>query len=751
MQFFNPRGNIKYINLFSDDDNDPVEQGFPNKPVFMPFVANWVESINDSESFNRVFTGVFSPILNYQESTGAGLYPDGSPRDKSSKLKKVVYKGMPPLDFRLRLKNQFFASRLSLGGGWSSSTPDYDPFNGNIPIFPSRLVGALNIDTNNKPNSFDSRSYHVSESVNIPVGYADLPYILGYDPMINMDNRFMGLEPRGLDSEGNKMNYPKKIALNVDIRGFSEGDTPGKHAFFIDPANNYYYDNVSDDTSLSISPFRTYIREMERDNIIIPNPESDSGSIIFETIANDKITKCVAKELPLIPLLSLAQLDHAPLGRDYEHFAYFSGRHNPDDFFNHFESDSLLGRNNKVLFPGKEPRRMAPSFNMAVGNSWAHPTIPLNEIIEVDNAYEGYATDRSYLLNETLFDSYFFTGLAFPSGPFVDDMEEMSQQLSEWINHSSTLPNSNYKFTVPQSMSQSEVIDTISYSNVDTTDLFDKIANFIEIEGAFNINSTSVDSWVAQLSSLRGKSVLYDNSDYGAYNVDTTNTENTPVLSQTIPAEKSLENTGGTQESIFQNSWSHYRSLEDAQLLKLAEEIVKQIKARGPFLSLSQFFNREISERNPYNIKGAVQTAIDESLINLESVQENVTSALKERFERDEGNKDWIDNTDFESPEIFENGANEGLPGYITQASLMRPLCPILSARSDTFIIRAYGDFKENGITKASTWCEAVVQRRIDLIDDQNLLKASYDENDAEAFNRKFEIVSFRWLNADEI
>jgi hypothetical protein len=735
MQFFNPKAfGTKYYDIFGD--NDPEVQGFPND--WMPHVANWVESINDSESFNRIFTGVFSPVLNYQEGIGAGLTSQGWPGETSSKLKKVVSPDTPLLNFRLRLKNQFFASRLSLGGGWSSPNPDYDP-QGNIPIFPSRLVGALNIDTNNEPNSFDSRSYHFSESANIPVGYFDLPPILG------INNEFVGLEASG--------GYPnaKKIALNVDIRGFSEGDTPGKHAFFIDPANNYYYDDVSDDTSLSISPFRIYIREMERDNIIIPNPESDSGSIIFETIANDQITKCVAKELPLIPLLSLAQLDHAPLGRDYEHFAYFSGRHIPNDFKNHFESDSLLGRNNKVLFPGKEPRRMAPSFNMAVGNSWAHPTIPLNEIIEVDNAYEGYATDRSYLLNETLFDSYFFTGLAFPSGPFVDDMEEMSQQLSEWINHSSTLPNSNYKFTVPQSMSQSEVIDTISYSNVDTTDLFDKIANFIEIEGAFNINSTSVDSWVAQLSSLRGKSVLYDNSDYGAYNVDTTNTENTPVLSQTIPAEKSLENTGGTQESIFQNSWSHYRSLEDAQLLKLAEEIVKQIKARGPFLSLSQFFNREISERNPYNIKGAVQTAIDESLINLESVQENVTSALKERFERDEGNKDWIDNTDFESPEIFENGANEGLPGYITQASLMRPLCPILSARSDTFIIRAYGDFKENGITKASTWCEAVVQRRIDLIDDENLLKASYDENDAEAFNRKFEIVSFRWLNADEI
>ena len=257
---------------------------------------------------------------------------------------------------------------------------------------------------------------------------------------------------------------------------------------------------------------------------------------------------------------------------------------------------------------------------------------------------------------------------------------------------------------------------------------------------------------MAQLSSLRGKEVLYDNSDYGEYNIDRTNTENTPVLSQTIPAEKSLENTGGSKESIVQNSWSHYRSLEDSQIVKLAEEIVKQIKARGPFLSLSQFFNREISVRSPYNLKGAIQTAIDDSYINLESPKKNFASALTERFDQNPGSQEWIGSTNFDSPEVFQGDANVGLPGYITQASLMRPLTPILSARSDTFIIRAYGDTQQNGETNAKVWCEAIVQRRIDLVDNEkSLLNTKYDKKDTNAFNRKFEIVSFRWLNADEI
>ena len=285
------------------------------------------------------------------------------------------------------------------------------------------------------------------------------------------------------------------------------------------------------------------------------------------------------------------------------------------------------------MFRGKDDRPMAPSFNMATGNSWAHPTIALNNIIATDDTFKGNATDRSYLLNEKLFDSYFFTGLAYPSGPFIDDMPEMGDLLSAWVKQEEKLPNSNYIFKLPSSMSFNESINVLSFNNVDPLDLFDKIANFIEVEGAFNINSTSIGSWVAQLSALRGKTVLYDDSEPGEYKIDDTNLENTPVLSQAIPAEKSLENTGGSIESIIQNSWSHYRSLEDSQILKLATEIVKQIKARGPFLSLSQFFNREISERYPFNLKGAIQTAIDDSYINLESPKKNVASALKQRFD----------------------------------------------------------------------------------------------------------------------
>ena len=87
-------------------------------------------------------------------------------------------------------------------------------------------------------------------------------------------------------------------------------------------------------------------------------------------------------------------------------------------------------------------------------------------------------------------------------------MPEMSDLLSDWVDGQSKLPNSNYIFKAPSSQSYEETIDTLSISNVDTLDLFDKIANFIEVEGAFNINSTSVDSWTAQLSTTRKTCII---------------------------------------------------------------------------------------------------------------------------------------------------------------------------------------------------------------------------------------------------
>ena len=54
-----------------------------------------------------------------------------------------------------------------------------------------------------------------------------------------------------------------------------------------------------------------------------------------------------------------------------------------------------------------------------------------------------------------------------------------------------------------------------------------------------------------------------------------------------------------------------------------------------------------------------------------------------------------------------------GLPGWTRQADVLRPLAPILSARDDTFTIRAYGDARDatGNTVKARAVCEATIRR----------------------------------------
>ena len=43
------------------------------------------------------------------------------------------------------------------------------------------------------------------------------------------------------------------------------------------------------------------------------------------------------------------------------------------------------------------------------------------------------------------------------------------------------------------------------------------------------------------------------------------------------------------------NKWNEFRKLSDLEIAKLAKSIVKQVKIRGPFLSMSDFVNRRLA------------------------------------------------------------------------------------------------------------------------------------------------------------
>ena len=77
-----------------------------------------------------------------------------------------------------------------------------------------------------------------------------------------------------------------------------------------------------------------------------------------------------------------------------------------------------------------------------------------------------------------------------------------------------------------------------------------------------------------------------------------------------------------------------------------------------------------------------------------------------------------------------------------------------LRPRSDSFIVRAYGESVDaEGKVKARAWCEAIVQRTPEPInaDSSGLNPVAKRDPDDLEFGRRFKLVSFRWLNAEEV
>ncbi len=207
--------------------------------------------------------------------------------------------------------------------------------------------------------------------------------------------------------------------------------------------------------------------------------------------------------------------------------------------------------------------------------------------------------------------------------------------------------------------------------------------------------------------------------------------------------------------------WSGVRFLDDDQLLNLARECVNQVKLRGPFLNFSEFINRRLSN-DDLGLMGALQSAID-----YDDGQPDAKS-INYRFKRGPYmiKAGDLGTNSFSTPQAAAGSRFAGIPGYVIQSDLLKPIGNTLAVRDDTFRIRAYGEARDaNGKVTARAWCEAMVQRLPEYLDAANdpevparNLDASgrfTDNSKLTAFNRrfgrKFQLLGFRWLNANEV
>jgi hypothetical protein len=408
----------------------------------------------------------------------------------------------------------------------------------------------------------------------------------------------------------------------------------------------------------------------------------------------------------------------------------------------------------------------------AVGNSYANPFVKRTLTTQSRTDYELFGSpspnaaamtqrnyyDLAHLLNTSLWDSFYLSALPQNGSSSFGSITENPAFIS--YNPDTTVNTLNDPVT-----SASELL----------------------IDGAFNVNSTDKNAWKAFLGS----------SKHFRHRADTSANPGAAFPRSLEQLNTSANPPSGTATDSF----SGYRRLTDAELELFAQEMVRQVRSRGPFLSHSHFINRfigDISRQPALTRSGALQQAIDESGININNAgnrrafrnidpnADRVTlggsssghplpdldggRATPRPADADSSVPDWATTsrdlnfgavasivadremlTSLKNEQGFRSTA---IPGWLTQADVLQVIGSSISPRSDTFRIRSYGEALDpagNPIAKA--YCEAVVQRTPDYIDPTNnpTVRGPALTPLNRLYGRQFKIVSFRWLTAQEI
>lgn len=251
-------------------------------------------------------------------------------------------------------------------------------------------------------------------------------------------------------------------------------------------------------------------------------------------------------------------------------------------------------------------------------------------------------------------------------------------------------------------------------------------ARYFLVRGAFNVNSTSEEAWKAVLGSKlaawlseasgpRALNHAFFRVPHGAQQLNDLDGA-APVSA--LPSTTEINSNGGLPIRRAAG-----RQLTNLEVANLAAKIVAELKARyaankAPFKSLSEFITDGLIER---------------AIVNTAS-QDDPDKSLNE---------------------VINAAENRGFGGGLTQADVIAAITPFMSVRSDTFVVRSYGNVVNptTGDVEGRAYCEAVVQRVPDLVAD---LQAATSEvmNPTAAnnpFGRKFKVISFRWLSPSDI
>lgn len=388
-----------------------------------------------------------------------------------------------------------------------------------------------------------------------------------------------------------------------------------------------------------------------------------------------------------------------------------------------------------------------PHFAQPVANSSVSPLMKTTGVVEANRAIANYQMlDHSVLANHAFYDRFYFSTLA------DDDAVKVDTVFDEFMNSKRRLISQMYEPYLPAGRTVSSIKASLYSGGKPSITTYKKTAQYQMVRGSFNVNSTSVRAWKAQLASLDVATINTLWARNGALEAVTPTTDLFPIPGMTLPnAAGTTKPANATKiDDAKTNEWDGYRELKEADIQTLAEKIVDEVKLRGPFLSLSEFVNRRIGANSELTRVGALQAAINKSKINdaIFKTQVPITAA-------DVANPDLYAYSTIES---VEGNPAEGAPSWINQGELMRIIEPTATVRADTFVIRTCGvTCDAQGKETARAYAEAVVQRVPEYVDttdapDVNVYDTTTTASAAnKTFGRQLKVVSFRWLSPDEI
>ncbi|MCP5537513.1 MAG: hypothetical protein H7A51_14930 [Akkermansiaceae bacterium] len=437
--------------------------------------------------------------------------------------------------------------------------------------------------------------------------------------------------------------------------------------------------------------------------------------------------RVTSQSIPLAPLHSLGQLQHLPV----------------------YDNSSF------------DERPLEVGQNHAIGNSFANPGVPAQAVTHAGwdhwwkmfgySAGQGFGSlskrshevrDYSYLANAHLFDGWYFSSIAHQDSALSkSEGSDLSlrQVAEDFLVNGKSLPNPRY--ALASGVSGQDVMTSLFPGNQPASDAYRKLAADLVVQGGFNVNSTSVQAWELLLSGLYQRPTVVADPNGNGRATTTSATTGRYVVSRFPMANAGAYDGGGNEPE----AWSGYRELSDDDIHKLAQSIVKQVRRYGPFRSLSEFVNRRLEYGSELSLRGPLA----------EALESDDTSINKDLQDWGEITKNTIKDCQYPYMDAALGPLLQGAPGYVTQADLLQGLAPVMTVRSDSFTVRAYGEARDNaGKVLARAWCEATVQRATDYLDPADAawtelgnLQSQVNKN----FGRRLHITGFRWLSKDSV